>query len=243
MLIAAPLVCSTVFAMPEVSIGFFPDVGSSHFLHRLAPGVGLLLGLTGMSLSGAAVFLAGAATHLVRAADVPALRAALQAACRPANNGNDDADNQKRRASDEDDLGLSYSRSQGAERLAAQLSAHTLGGGDGIGADGASVAAAQTRAAPHANAPHAGDPRADATPLRDLLDVDSFLKRYHTAPSADETAQYERLAAVAQRHFAEAQSVTEVLQSLRSAAAAEPLCQTVLDSMQRCALVTLNLRS
>ena len=63
--------------MPETTIGFFPDVGASHFLHRLAPGVGLLLGLTGASLSGPAVFLAGAATHYVAARDVGALKAAL----------------------------------------------------------------------------------------------------------------------------------------------------------------------
>ena len=69
--------CRTVFAMPETTIGFFPDVGASHFLHRLPPGLGLLLGLTGASLSGAAVFLAGAATHFVTAHDVAKLKTAL----------------------------------------------------------------------------------------------------------------------------------------------------------------------
>jgi enoyl-CoA hydratase/carnithine racemase len=63
--------------MPEVSIGFFPDVGACHFLHRLRPPLGLYLGLTGASLSGAAVFLAGAATHYVPSARMPELKAAL----------------------------------------------------------------------------------------------------------------------------------------------------------------------
>ncbi len=36
-----------IFAMPETTIGFFPDVGSSYFLSRLPYHVGLYLGLTG----------------------------------------------------------------------------------------------------------------------------------------------------------------------------------------------------
>ena len=35
------------FAMPECSIGFFPDVGASHLLNRLRAGAGAHLGLTG----------------------------------------------------------------------------------------------------------------------------------------------------------------------------------------------------
>jgi enoyl-CoA hydratase/carnithine racemase len=38
-------------AMPEISIGLFPDVGASYFLNRLAPGLGLFLGLTGASIN------------------------------------------------------------------------------------------------------------------------------------------------------------------------------------------------
>ena len=38
---------STKFAMPETSIGFFPDVGSSFFLSKLKNNIGKYLGLTG----------------------------------------------------------------------------------------------------------------------------------------------------------------------------------------------------
>ena len=34
-------------AMPEISIGLYPDVGGTWFLNRLEPGIGLFLGLTG----------------------------------------------------------------------------------------------------------------------------------------------------------------------------------------------------
>ncbi|MCL9781964.1 enoyl-CoA hydratase/isomerase family protein [Vibrio sp. S4M6] len=38
-------------AMPEVSIGLYPDVGGTWFLNQLEPGVGLFLGLTGASIN------------------------------------------------------------------------------------------------------------------------------------------------------------------------------------------------
>ena len=38
---------STKFAMPETSIGFFPDVGASFFLSRMENNIGKYLGLTG----------------------------------------------------------------------------------------------------------------------------------------------------------------------------------------------------
>lgn len=44
---------TTLMAMPEVSIGLFPDAGASYFLPRLANRLGLFLGLTGMRFSGA----------------------------------------------------------------------------------------------------------------------------------------------------------------------------------------------
>lgn len=44
----------TLFAMPECSIGFFPDVGGSFFLtRRFQPSLGTYLGLTGARLKGA----------------------------------------------------------------------------------------------------------------------------------------------------------------------------------------------
>ena len=52
---------STLFAMPETGIGFFPDVGATHFLPRLrSPALGAYLGLTGARLSGRDVATAGA---------------------------------------------------------------------------------------------------------------------------------------------------------------------------------------
>lgn len=70
-------VCSTLFAMPEVSIGFFPDVGAASFLQRLPPGVALLLALTGMSLKGGQVYQLGLATHCVPSAALPQLKSAV----------------------------------------------------------------------------------------------------------------------------------------------------------------------
>jgi enoyl-CoA hydratase/carnithine racemase len=50
----------TLWAMPETAIGFFPDVGASHFLHSLAhEELGLYLSLTGARLSGADCYYAG----------------------------------------------------------------------------------------------------------------------------------------------------------------------------------------
>jgi enoyl-CoA hydratase/carnithine racemase len=40
------------FAMPEISIGLFPDVGGSYFLNKMPAGVGLFLALTGASFNG-----------------------------------------------------------------------------------------------------------------------------------------------------------------------------------------------
>ncbi|KAF8015292.1 hypothetical protein BT93_H0944 [Corymbia citriodora subsp. variegata] len=57
---------NTVFAMPEASIGLFPDVGASHFLSKL-PGcfASEYLGLTGARLDGATMLACGLATHFV----------------------------------------------------------------------------------------------------------------------------------------------------------------------------------
>jgi enoyl-CoA hydratase/carnithine racemase len=38
-------------AMPEISIGLFPDVGASYFLNQMPPGIGLFLALTGASIN------------------------------------------------------------------------------------------------------------------------------------------------------------------------------------------------
>src|SRR5215469_16018380 len=54
-----------VFGMPEVGIGFFPDVGATWFLPRLPGELGLYLALTGERLDAADGVLSGIATHRV----------------------------------------------------------------------------------------------------------------------------------------------------------------------------------
>ena len=71
----------TVFAMPEVSIGFFPNVGGSFFLPRLAGALGMFLSLTGHRLKGRDVQHAGIATHFIARVAVPQLRERLAALC------------------------------------------------------------------------------------------------------------------------------------------------------------------
>jgi enoyl-CoA hydratase len=66
-----------VFAMPEVAIGYFPDVGASHFLSRLPAGVGLLLGLTGHRVKAIDALAIGLATHRIDAGALDRLRHAL----------------------------------------------------------------------------------------------------------------------------------------------------------------------
>ncbi|MFT5163731.1 MAG: enoyl-CoA hydratase/carnithine racemase [Alteromonadaceae bacterium] len=44
---------SSRIAMPEISIGLYPDVGGSYFLNQMPKGCGLFLGLTGASINAA----------------------------------------------------------------------------------------------------------------------------------------------------------------------------------------------
>jgi 3-hydroxyisobutyryl-CoA hydrolase len=67
----------TVFAMPETTIGFFPDVGASFFLPRMSGGVGTYLALTSERLKGVNVFYAGVATHYIHSTALPALERRL----------------------------------------------------------------------------------------------------------------------------------------------------------------------
>jgi enoyl-CoA hydratase len=53
------------FAMPEVGIGFFPDVGATWFLPRLPGQIGTYCALTGERLKAADAVAAGIATHRV----------------------------------------------------------------------------------------------------------------------------------------------------------------------------------
>jgi enoyl-CoA hydratase len=66
-----------VFAMPEVHIGLFPDVGASRFLN-LCPGrIGLYLALTGTRVRAADALYCGFATHYVPHDRLAALTDAL----------------------------------------------------------------------------------------------------------------------------------------------------------------------
>ena len=54
---------STKFAMPETSIGFFPDVGGSFFLSKLENNIGKYLGLTSEVINSKDLLNFGLATH------------------------------------------------------------------------------------------------------------------------------------------------------------------------------------
>src|SRR5215470_971046 len=56
------------FAMPEVGIGFFPDVGATWFLPRLPGEIGTYCALTGERLTSADALAAGIATHRIASA-------------------------------------------------------------------------------------------------------------------------------------------------------------------------------
>jgi enoyl-CoA hydratase/carnithine racemase len=55
----------SILAMPEISIGLFPDVGASYFLNRLPEYLGLFLGITGYRLSGPDALVFGLADHYI----------------------------------------------------------------------------------------------------------------------------------------------------------------------------------
>ncbi len=56
----------TTFAMPEVGIGFFPDVGGVYYLNRCADGFGSYLALSGNAIEGHDMHFCGLATDYVR---------------------------------------------------------------------------------------------------------------------------------------------------------------------------------
>src|SRR3954470_9948562 len=66
-----------LFAMPEVGIGFFPDVGATYALPRLPGRTGTYLALTGERVRTADALALGLATHAVPSAGLAALREAL----------------------------------------------------------------------------------------------------------------------------------------------------------------------
>lgn len=68
-----------LFAMPEVGIGFFPDVGASYALPRLPGAVGAYLAITGARIRRADAMALGLATHSVKAGAEEAILAGLAA--------------------------------------------------------------------------------------------------------------------------------------------------------------------
>jgi len=52
-------------SMPETAIGFFPDVGGTHFLSRLPHDAGLWLAFTGIAVKGSEAVSVGLASHYV----------------------------------------------------------------------------------------------------------------------------------------------------------------------------------
>ena len=61
------------FAMPEVGIGFFPDVGATWFLPRLPGQLGTFCALTGERFNAADSCVAGIATHHIPSSRFPVL--------------------------------------------------------------------------------------------------------------------------------------------------------------------------
>lgn len=71
----------TIFAMPECALGFFPDVGASHFLNGLGSAftsqVGAYIALTGARVGARDAFQLGLATHFIPSDLVTNLEGAL----------------------------------------------------------------------------------------------------------------------------------------------------------------------
>ena len=66
-----------VFAMPEIGIGFFPDVGATYALPRVPHRFGLALAATGVRANAGDMAAFGLATAFVESARLPALAEAL----------------------------------------------------------------------------------------------------------------------------------------------------------------------
>ena len=56
---------TTLLAMPEVTIGLYPDIGASWFLNKMPRGIGAYLGLTGAQLNARDALDLGLADHFV----------------------------------------------------------------------------------------------------------------------------------------------------------------------------------
>jgi enoyl-CoA hydratase len=70
---------NTRFAMPETTIGMFPDVGGGWYLSRLPGRVGYYLALTGARLDGAECLHLGLATHYLPSAALEGVKSRIAA--------------------------------------------------------------------------------------------------------------------------------------------------------------------
>jgi enoyl-CoA hydratase len=73
-----------MFAMPEVGIGFFPDVGGTYLLPRIPHRIGVAMAATGLRAHGADMAALGLAKAYVESERLPALADALE---RPGDTG------------------------------------------------------------------------------------------------------------------------------------------------------------
>lgn len=71
---------TTMMAMPEVSIGLFPDAGGSYFLKQMPERLGLFLGLTGARFNGVDALALGVADYMLASDEYDRLIDALQSA-------------------------------------------------------------------------------------------------------------------------------------------------------------------
>lgn len=67
----------TIFAMPETSLGYYNDAGSTYFLPRLDDNFGIYMGLTGKQVKGFDVKKVGLATDYVESHKLDELESAL----------------------------------------------------------------------------------------------------------------------------------------------------------------------
>ena len=56
---------NTTFAMPEVTIGLYPDVGASYFLNQMPDQIGLFLGITGATFNASDASKLGLSDHFI----------------------------------------------------------------------------------------------------------------------------------------------------------------------------------
>lgn len=67
----------TIMAMPEISIGLYPDVGASYFLNQMPNNIGLFLGLTGAMFNASDASYLGLIDFVVSSAQIETIKKQL----------------------------------------------------------------------------------------------------------------------------------------------------------------------